>query len=81
MKKVSSFFIFLASLCSLYARNPFEFADKQLKKYIPVKVAKEEKKEEEHSTKWKITETQHEATHIVEDHEGKIRAISLGSKN
>lgn len=82
MKKTNIFFLVLIVIqhISVYARNPFEFADAQLKKYTPIKIEKIYAQEQQLEQKWRITEAC-EKTQIVEDIEGNVRAISLCAKN
>ncbi len=83
MKRKYKFFILIFVLDSVLLsnqRNPFEFADEHLKKYLPIKVEQEHISHEQKQT-WKIIETKKGSTHIIEDNEGNVRSISFDVKN
>jgi hypothetical protein len=68
-----------ATVCA--ARNPFEFADQELKKYTTSKVVPARRphspKEQKRSPQWEIVEIKDNATHVIKDNKGNVREISL----
>lgn len=83
MKNMLSFlFVFTGAYGMVYAeRNPFDFVDDQCKQHFVFAREIKERTVSEEQKKWNITETKNNSTHIIQDTEGNIRAISIEMKN